>query len=216
MVDHGGGEGARLLEVGQVGGLRDDHERRAADGLLQAQGGRGGCDGVVGAGDHKRRGSDAVELGPQVHRRDRLAALRVALAVDAGQHGGHRLDDAWFGGREPLREPASKQGVAQRAHAIAAHECGTLMPRRWRGQVRGGAGQHQPVHAVGMVGRDPHRHHRPQRHAGEAGVLDAEVVEQLHRIATEIGDGEGAGPVGGATVPGVLVAHDAEALGQHR
>ena len=127
---------------------------------------------VERAGDDQRRRGHPRQIGPQVHRRDRLAAPRVALAVDRRDHRHQRVELVGMGIAVVGREPSADDGLGDRAGAAGAHGRRPLLPRRCRAELGRRAQQRQPIDTVGVVDRQRHPDHRPDRQPDDVRPLD--------------------------------------------
>lgn len=85
-----------------------------------------------------------------------------------------------------------------------------------RAEVRGGVGEHQAVDALRNVDAQPLRDDSPQRQAQHVHPLQAQGIQQLHRVAPQPVQGiRAARDVGGA-VAARVVAQQPEVLGESR
>ena len=90
------------------------------------------------------------------------------------------------------------------------------MPRLGRPEVCGGAGEDEPVDALGRLERERHRDHPADRDAAGGDAVEAELVEEPEEAARQRFDGARLLGELGRPVPGVVVREDAEALRQLR
>ena len=146
-----------------------------------------GCCGriVFGSNDQRRR-CDAAEIGTQIHRPDRFAALGVALGIDARHHGAEFVTQLRVASGERQRQPPIDHRVGDRSHPVGAHELGALDVRTT--EIRRSAQQRQPSDALGPMGREPHADHRTERQPDPVGTLHVESVERREHVRAEVGE----------------------------
>ena len=212
-AEEGAGDGGGLFGGGDVGGVVDDLEAGAGDGVAEGFGGGDGGGRVFGADDDQGRGGEAAGLAGQIGGGDGLAAGGVAFRRGGEDHGAEGFDRM---GRGCRCDPAGQHGVDQRGHALGADGCGTLVPEAGGRDGERGVHQDECRDAVrGEVG-ELLGDQAADREADDSGLVDAELFEHGQGVVGEAVDRVGAGGGGGQAVTAHVGAEDAEAGGDQR
>ena len=173
--------------------------------------------GVVGAGDHERRRADARRAGrARSMSRDRLAAAGVALGRRGAQHRVEPGDRRRPRLEERRREPALEHGVGDRLRRpsprtvaralLPVRAAARAAPRCSRARAaRSGPGRSLATHIAVMPPSDS-----PQNETRSISSRSSSASRSPPRSAIEYGPG-GHRRV---AVPALVVAQQAEALGQ--
>nr|BFE71681.1 hypothetical protein GCM10020092_049820 [Actinoplanes digitatis] len=85
--------------------------------------------------------------------------------------------------------PAGDDRAGDRGGALGPDQRGALGPRRARPEQGGRAEQDQPVDPFARVRGEPHGGHSAQRQPADVRPRDAEAVQQVERVAPEVGQG---------------------------